>query len=136
MGTFGQFRHCQERSADAIKYFAIAKLLKFEANEDQVESKQMVEDRMDIFGERGLSVDSFLKIAKLGIELEQYEQSLLLLKKLVFVNDGIGESWALGAFCFYKLGANKEAAIWLNNAESILLCGNGGSLNFELNDTL
>lgn len=125
--TFGQFRHCQERTDDAIKYFAISLKKLFENDNDE---------SMDIFGVNGLCIDSFLKIAKLGIELEQFEQSLLVLKKLVFVNDRIGESWALGSFCFYKLGNNKEAAIWLNNAESILLCGDGSTLNFELNDTL
>ncbi len=52
-----------------------------------------------------VTIDSFLKIVKLGIELKQYKQCIIILKNLINSNDSIGECWALSALCFYKLNA-------------------------------
>ena len=131
--TFGQFRHCQQRDTDAIKYFAISLEKLFGAHNhndndnDNTENKtdgtdtenEKIESKLDIFNEESLTIDSFLKIVKLGIELEQYKPCLRVLKLLVNANDEIGECWALGAFCHYKLDNKQEAAIWLNNADSV-----------------
>ena len=121
--TFGQFRHCQQRDQDAIKYFAISlqKLFGVSNNKDE-ESKEntdKIDSKLDIFNEESLSIDSFMKIVKLGIELEQYQPCIRVLRSLVNANEEIGECWALGSFCHYKLNNNKEAAIWLNNAQSV-----------------
>lgn len=124
--TFGQFRHCQQRDQDAIKYFAISLQKLFGgADDDHNETKDnedntnKIESKLDIFNEESLTIDSFMKIVKLGIELEQYQPCIRVLKSLVNANEEIGECWALGAFCHYKVKDHKEAAIWLNNAESV-----------------
>merc|ERR1712129_530874 len=61
---------------------------------------------------------------------------MLVLRNLVFVNDALGEIWALGALCLHKTKKNKEAAIWLNNADMILISKDGSMLNAELEQTL
>eukprot|EP01083_Nonionella_stella_P051288 136166_1 len=132
--AMAQFRHCQQKEMDAIKYLNLSLQKLLTTNQEESDSK--MDDALDIFGQHSLPMDSLLKIVKLGIELEQYQQSLVLLQGLVNANDGIGEFWALGAFCFYKLDKKKHAAIWLNNAESIVAIESGSTLNLELNETL
>lgn len=122
--TFGQFKHCQQKDDDAIKYFAISlqKLYGQEINQQQQQNENKndkIEDKLDIFNEESLSIDSFMKIVKLGIELEQYSPCIQVLKSLINANDEVGECWALGAFCHYKSNNKKDAAIWLNNAEAV-----------------
>merc|ERR1712129_450 len=121
--TFAQFKLCQQNTNEANKYFTIC-------------VGKCNDNKMDLLSDDSLSIDLFLKICKLGIELSEYEQTMLVLRKLVFVNDALGEIWALGALCLHKTKKNKEAAIWLNNAETILLSKDGSMLNAELEQTL
>ena len=121
--TFSQFRHCQQNDKDAIKYFKLAlqKLFGHDNDTEKKENDDMdgMEDKLDIFSENAWTIDSFLKIVKLGIELEQYKPCIRVLKGLMNANDEIGESWALGAFCHYKLNNKQDAAVWIHNARSV-----------------
>merc|ERR1712129_452839 len=124
--TFAQFKLCQQNANEANKYFTIC-VGKCIGDQNT---------KMDLLSDDALSIDLFLKICKIGIELSEYEQTMLVLRNLVFVNDALGEIWALGALCLHKTKKNKEAAIWLNNAETILLSKDGSMLNAELEQTL
>ena len=115
--AFGQFRHCQLKDDDAVMYFGIALKKLFGAM--KMEADEKLEKKLDIFSDRSLTIDSFLKIIKLGIELEQYDLCVRVLKGMIKFDDGIGESWALGALVFYKLDRKEECAIWLANAEAV-----------------
>eukprot|EP01083_Nonionella_stella_P192683 712120_1 len=54
---------------------------------DNDEKKNDIDDKLDVFSEKSLTIDSFLKIVKLGIELKQYKQCLIILKNLINSND-------------------------------------------------
>ncbi|ETO02132.1 hypothetical protein RFI_35303, partial [Reticulomyxa filosa] len=68
-----------------------------------------------------MTIDSFLKLAKLGMELNEFDNVLKIVYGVLQCDDNVGEAWALGSLAHYRLGRFEDASIWLENANAVTI---------------
>ncbi|ETO11208.1 hypothetical protein RFI_26168, partial [Reticulomyxa filosa] len=125
--TLGELRLIQDKQSEALEHFnkallCIAKSSKSKTplllHTDSNDTKKDDDDDDDDDAWDDMTIDSFLKLAKLGMELNEFDNVLKIVYGVLQCDDNVGEAWALGSLAHYRLGRFEDASIWLENANA------------------